>query len=275
MMNEKKDGKLNINYGDIQQAEDSFAGYAVPSDAVDTAEMLTDEEIEAVEKMYLDTLDAEVPDIWSRIEAGVKKEAQFQSASDTAEGHVISLAEKRKKKKMWFTVIGAAAAVLLVLIPAAMFGGTRNSGRDGDSNMRNRKTYSLSGDGSAVIAGSMSDNHDSKNEAAMELDGESYAGDDENSKADHATEAAEYAAGGSEVREEYQVNGEGYIYKENDLLIFETVTGSRFVIANSDVFGEDILREAEDGKKVSVTIRGNFENSDESSGKIVISGYDK
>ena len=275
MMNEKKDGKLNINYGDIKQAEDSFAGYAVPSDAVDTAEMLTDEEIEAVEKMYLDTLDAEVPDIWSRIEAGVKKEAQFQSASDTAEGHVISLAEKRKKKKMWFTVIGAAAAVLLVLIPAAMFGGTRNSGRDGDSNMRNRKTYSLSGDGSAVIAGGMSDNHDSKNEAAMELDGESYAGDDENSKADHATEAAEYAAGGNEVREEYQVNGEGYIYKENDLLIFETLTDSKYVVANSEVFDEDILREAEDGKKVSVTIRGNFENGDESSGKIVVSGYDK
>ena len=126
-------------------------------------DMLSEEEIAAVEAMYLETLDAEVPDIWDRIEAGIRAEG-FQSGnvfpaetvnnvapsdagnSDNTPGEkkVISLAERRRKRRTLFTAIGAAAAILIVMIPTAMFGSTRNDKKE--SRKEERSTVKISED---------------------------------------------------------------------------------------------------------------------------------
>ena len=48
-------------------------------------DMLSAEEIAAVEAMYLETLDAEVPDIWNRIEAGIRAEGLDSTSTLTSE----------------------------------------------------------------------------------------------------------------------------------------------------------------------------------------------
>lgn len=116
------------------------------------ADIPSEEEIAAVEAMYLATLDAEIPDIWDRIEAGINAPSHetrtvmtggaagnaaygTTGSGSTQEtgGKVISLAERRRKKKTLFAVIGTAAAILIVMIPTVMLGGTRNSKKTSDS----------------------------------------------------------------------------------------------------------------------------------------------
>lgn len=79
---------------------------------IDDNEILTDEMLEA----YLDNIDAETPDLWSKIELGFDKEVH-------------------KKKSKWLRYAGLAAAVLVCvclsrLVPAVMNNKEKNMNKE-------------------------------------------------------------------------------------------------------------------------------------------------
>lgn len=290
MKNEMKDGKLNI-FADP-------AGVPDPSVPVmDTSHEPTEDEIRAVEEMYLATLDAEVPDIWSRIEAGVNAEksaAESEQKKNIVSGDdekgsrsdekVISLADRKRKKKAWFAVIGAAAAVLIVLIPATMFGGTRNSKKSSKSDSRDRKavSFTVENEETDSLAGNMLNADQDK----MDLKIPDYAGGVEfgdDSVKEEATQSDENTSYGAESttqgssysrQEKYQISSEGYVYLEDGKIIFETLTDSKYEIFNADIFGQDDFWIISNGGRISVTLKGDFVDGNESSRTIIIYEYE-
>ena len=311
MKNEMKDGKLNIYENPVNIPDPSMQ--VTDSSPIDTSYEPTEDEIRAVEEMYLATLDAEVPDIWSRIEAGVNAEKSAvwsgqnssvpgvdEDKDNSSDTKVISLADRKRKKKTWFAVIGAAAAILIVMVPVAMFGGTRNSKKStkNASSERKKVSFTVKDAESDMIAGGLLDNNSDDYPVTMnmyggedgdndyrkdELHGEVEACDTEAATEDTDVRNTEKNKDGDTLnateavseahRPEYQINSEGYIYISDGKVIFETLMDAKYEIANSEIFSKEEMSTIKGGGRLCITLKGDFVDGDEKTRSIIISEY--
>lgn len=88
-------------------------------DKLDSDNSIQDEEIE---ELYRNAADIEIPDLWNRIETGIKDGKPEDQPQETKEPIPIS-----KKRKIYVKYLAAAAILLVLAIPAWFFLGGRHS----------------------------------------------------------------------------------------------------------------------------------------------------
>lgn len=87
-------------------------------DKLDSDNSIQDEEIE---ELYRNAADIEIPDLWNRIETGIKDGKQEDQPQETKAPIPIS-----KKRKIYVKYLAAAAILLVLAIPAWFFLGGRH-----------------------------------------------------------------------------------------------------------------------------------------------------
>lgn len=88
-------------------------------DKLDSDNSIQDEKIE---ELYRNAADIEIPDLWNRIETGIKDGKPEDQPQETKEPIPIS-----KKRKIYVKYLAAAAILLVLAIPAWFFLGGRHS----------------------------------------------------------------------------------------------------------------------------------------------------
>ena len=242
---------------------------------------LTPLEIAEVEALYEKALEADVPDIWDRIVAGLDSEgagditdeksehvSAGQKAEEKPDGKkVVSLIDRKRRRKTYISVMAAAAAVILILIPTYLYGLNKHPKAKDNASSQNVGNMDVDGMDKQGENKEVSGACIPENEYVSEMpDSEKYDYDDTsiNSVSAAGTET-DMVVATETVVDDYgikvkpgevlkEITAEGYLYMKDDKLFFETDSKEIFEVDAPMSFDKKVLDILKNGKKVKIKV---------------------
>lgn len=242
---------------------------------------LTPLEIAEVEALYEKALEADVPDIWDRIVAGLDSEGAGDITDEKSEHvsagqkeeekpdgkKVVSLIDRKRRRKTYISVMAAAAAVILILIPTYLYGLNKHPKTKDNASSQNVGNMDVDGMDKQGENKEVSGAPIPENEYVSEMpDSEKYDYDDTsiNSVSAAGTETGMVVATETVV-DDYgikvkpgevlkEITAEGYLYMKDDKLFFETDSKEIFEVDAPMSFDKKVLDILKNGKKVKIKV---------------------
>lgn len=242
---------------------------------------LTPLEIAEVEALYEKALEADVPDIWDRIVAGLDSEGAGDITDEKSEHvfagqkeeekpdgkKVVSLIDRKRRRKTYISVMAAAAAVILILIPTYLYGLNKHPKTKDNASSQNVGNMDVDGMDKRGENKEVSGARIPENEYVSEMpDSEKYDYDDTsiNSVSGAGTET-DMVVATETVVDDYgikvkpgevlkEITAEGYLYMKDDKLFFETDSKEIFEVDAPMSFDKKVLDILKNGKKVKIKV---------------------
>lgn len=242
---------------------------------------LTPLEIAEVEALYEKALEADVPDIWDRIVAGLDSEGAGDITDEKSEHvsagqkeeekpdskKVVSLIDRKRRRKTYISVMAAAAAVILILIPTYLYGLNKHPKTKDNASSQNVGNMDVDGMDKQGENKEVSGACIPENEYVSEMpDSEKYDYDDTsiNSVSAAGTET-DMVVATETVVDDYgikvkpgevlmEITAEGYLYMKDDKLFFETDSKEIFEVDAPMSFDKKVLDILKNGKKAKIKV---------------------